>query len=164
MKRGSTIFLRGAVSLFGIAVLALCIFGLPRFAVWFTQDAAAMTSTGNKLYYPILIWLYAPAVPFYTALYQTLKLLGYIDKKTAFSLLSVKALRKIQYCATAMSILYLLGMPFIYFSAQVEDAPGLVLMGAAFACSPFVIATFAAVLQRLLKEAIDMKTENDSTI
>lgn len=119
---------------------------------------------GNNLYYPILIWLYAPAIPFFTALYQTLKLLGYIDKKTAFSLLSVKALQKIQYCAIAMSILYLLGMPFVYFSAKVEDAPGLVLLGAAFVCSPLVIATFAAVLQKLLKEAVDMKAENDSTI
>ncbi len=164
MKRGSTIFLRGVVVFIGIAVLALCIFGLPRFAVWFTQDAAAMTPIGSSLYYPILIWLYAPAIPFFWALYQTLKLLGYIDRKAAFSILSVKALRKIQYCATAMSILYALGMPFVYFSAKVEDAPGLVLVGAAFACSPMVIATFAAVLQRLLKEAIDIKSENDSTI
>ena len=164
MKRGSTIFLRGAVSLFGVAVLALCIFGLPQFAVWFTQDAAAMTSVGNHLYYPILIWLYAPAIPFFTVLYQTFKLLGYIDRKTAFSYLYIKALQKIQHCDVAMGIQYLLGMPLVYFSAQVEDAPGLVLIGAAFACSPLVIATFAAVLRRLLKEAVDIKTENDSTI
>jgi len=164
MKRGSTIFLRGAVGILGIAVLALCIFALPRFAVWFTEDAMAMTAAGNMLRYPIVLWLYAPAIPFFFALYQALKLLGYIDRKTAFSMLSVKALRKIQYASMAMSILYAIGMPFVYFSAQVEDAPGLILLAAAFAASPTVVATFCAVLQRLLKEAIDIKTENDSTI
>jgi hypothetical protein len=38
------------------------------------------------------------------------------------------------------------------------------LIGLIIAFAPAVIATFAAVLQKLLKEAIEIKSENDSTI
>ena len=37
-------------------------------------------------------------------------------------------------------------------------------MALAFACIPLVIATFAAVLEKLLKNAINIKSENDLTV
>ena len=52
-------------------------------------------------------------------------------------------------------------LPFVYILAEVDDAPGLILVGMVMVFAPLVIAVFAAVLQRLLKEAIDIKSEND---
>ena len=43
--------------------------------------------------YLVFINLYATAIPYYFALYQTFRLLNYIDKNNAFSELSVKALK-----------------------------------------------------------------------
>ena len=43
--------------------------------------------------YLVFINLYATAIPYYFALYQTFKLLNYIDKNNAFSELSVQALK-----------------------------------------------------------------------
>ncbi|MBU0905405.1 MAG: DUF2975 domain-containing protein, partial [Firmicutes bacterium] len=40
-------------------------------------------------------------------------------------------------------------------------APGLGLVGMVMIFAPLVIAVFAAVLQRLLQEAIEIKSEND---
>jgi hypothetical protein len=158
MKRGTTLFLKIAVILIGIPILALCIFGLP----WLANNPA--NPDYAHILYPILIGMYISAVPFYFALYQAFKLLCYIDKNKAFSQISVKALKNIKYCAITISALYLVIMPFVYLVAEKDDAPGLIIIGMVPIFASMVIAVFAAVLQKLLKEAIDIKSENDLTV
>jgi hypothetical protein len=160
MKRGSTIFLRLAIFILGIAVLALCIFGLPVIA----REVAEFIPEYAYLKYPYLLDLYVTGALFFTALYQALKLLKYIDVNKAFSELSVKALRIIKRCAIGMSALYLAGMPVVFLVADKDDAPGLIVMGMAFSCAPIVVAVFAAVLQKLVQNAVDMKSEIDLTV
>ena len=160
MKRGSTLFLKIAVILLGIPILALCIFGLPVLA----KDAAESNSEFAYVLYSIVIIMYVSAIPFYGALYQAFKLLNYIDQNKAFSKISVKALKNIKYCAITISSLYVAGMPFFYIFAELDDAPGVILVGMLFIFAPMVIAVFAAVLQRLLQEAIHIKSENDLTV
>lgn len=150
MKQGTTLFLKIAVILIGIPVLALCIFWLPSFA--------------HYLNYPVLIGVYAAAISFFFALYQALKLLNYIDKNKAFSELSVNALKNIKYCAITISILYAGFIPFLFPIAEADDAPGLVAFPCIIIFTSSVIAVFAALLQKLLKEAIDIKSENELTV
>ena len=111
-----------------------------------------------------LIGVYATAIAYFVALFTTIKLLSYIDQNIAFSELSVKALIKIKYCAIIISSVYVVGMPLIYYAAEVDDAPGLILIGMVIIFASFVVAVFAAVLQKLLKNAIDIKSENDLTV
>ncbi|ADP32664.1 DUF2975 domain-containing protein [Bacillus atrophaeus] len=160
MKRGTTLFLKIAVFLIGIPVLALCIFLVPEIA----NFAAELYPDIVYIKYLVLINLYASAIPFYFALYQAFKLLSYIDKNKAFSELSVKALKNIKYCAITISILFVMGMPLFYLMAEKDDAPGIILIGLVVIFASMVIAVFAAVLQKLLKEAIDIKSENDLTV
>lgn len=114
--------------------------------------------------YLVFIYLYVTALPFYFALYQAFKLLSYIDKNKAFSGLSVRALKNIKYCAVTISIFYAAGMPVFYLMAEIDDAPGIIVIGLVIIFASMVIAVFAAVLQKLLKEAIDIKSENDLTV
>ncbi|WP_071392881.1 DUF2975 domain-containing protein [Bacillus tuaregi] len=163
MKRGSTLFLKTAVICIGIPVLALCIFLLPQIA----SVAIEHAKDGDVLAYVvfgILAIMYVSAIPFYYALYQAFRLLNYIDKNQAFSELSVAALKKIKHCAITISCLYVSALPLVFIIAEWDDAPGLVLMGMVIVGASMVIAVFAAVLQRLLKEAIDIKSENDLTV
>ena len=160
MKRGTTLFLKVAVILMGIPVLALCIFLVPEIA----NFAAELYPDFAYIKYLVFIDLYASAIPFYFALYQAFKLLSYIDKNKAFSELSVKALKKIKYCAITISSLYVLGLPLFYLFAEKDDAPGVIFVGLVIIFASMVIAVFAAVLQKLLKEAIDIKSENDLTV
>lgn len=160
MKRGSTLFLKTAVVLMGIPVLALCIFVVPEIA----NFAAELYPNMASMKYLVLIDLYAAAIPFYFALYQAFKLLGYIDKNKAFSDLSVKALKTIKYCAITISMLFVIGMPLFFLVAEVDDAPGIIVIGLVIIFASMVIAVFAAVLQRLLQEAIKIKSENDLTV
>jgi hypothetical protein len=158
MKRGSTLFLRLAVFLMGVPVLALGLFGL----YWLPNNPA--DPDYDHFLYPIVVGLYGSMIPYFLALYQAFNLLSYIDKNHAFSELSVKALQKIKFCALTISGLYVVILPFIYFIAELDDAPGLIIIGMVPAFAAIVIAVFAAVLQRLLKEAIDIKSENDLTV
>ncbi|MEC1678916.1 DUF2975 domain-containing protein [Bacillus mojavensis] len=160
MNRGSTLFLRIAVILIGIPVLALCIFLVPEIA----NFAAELYPDISYLKYLVYIDLYAAAIPFYFALYQAFTLLSYIDRNKAFSELSVRALKKIKYSAITISLLLVAGMPLFYLIAEMDDAPGIILIGLVLIFASMVIAVFAAVLQRLLQEAIDIKSENDLTV
>lgn len=160
MKRVPTLFLKAAVILMGIPILALGIFVVPEignFIVELYPDHAYL-----RVY--VYVDLYASAFPFYFALYQAFNLLSYIDRNDAFSDLSVAALKKIKQCALAISGLYVLGMPFFYLIAERDDAPGIILIGMVLIFASLVIAVFAAVLEKLLQQAIAIKSENDLTV
>lgn len=158
MKRGSTLFLKMAVFLIGTPVLALCVFGV----FWLVKNPA--NPDYAHMLYPIVVGMYGSVIPFILALYQAFKLLSYIDKNQAFSELSVKALKNIKICAITISGLYVVILPFVFLVADLDDAPGLILIGMVPIFAAMVISVFAAVLQRLLQEAIDIKSENDLTV
>ncbi|MBO9128334.1 DUF2975 domain-containing protein [Bacillus sp. 165] len=159
MKITTTLFLKIAVILIGIPVLVLCIFLVPELA-----HAVADFLDVHSIKYIIFIILYGGVLPFFFALYQALKVLSYIDKNNAFSELSVRTLMKIKYCAISICILHVLGLPLYFLVADKDDAPGLIFVGMVIPFASLVIAVFAAVLQRLLQEAINIKSENDLTV
>jgi len=153
MKYGSTLFLKAVICLIGLAVLALCVILL------------GVSLSGNAgMYLPILLGMCVTAVPFFFALFQGLLLLNYIDKGTAFSEQSVTAIRNIKLSAGGISICYALAMPYIAYIADKDDAPGAIVIALVFMFAPLVTAVFAAVLQMLLQNAIDLKSENDLTV
>lgn len=160
MERGTTLFLKAALVLIGVPVLALCIFVVPQIA----EFAAELYPDYAFLKILVLMDLYATALPFYFALYQSFKLLSYIDGNQAFSDRSVLALKRIKYCAFLFGGLYVVGMPLFYLMAEKDDAPGIIVIGMVLIFAALIIAFFAAVLQKLLKEAIDIKSENDLTV
>ena len=158
MKRKSTIFLKIAVIFIGIPVLALCIL------LTYTVVNYPVGPAYAHILYPIIIGMYVSAIPFYFALYQAFKLLSYIGKNEAFSDLSVKALKYIKYCAMTISGLYVAIIPFVVLLQRMVDPPGLIIIGMVPFFASMIIAVFAAVLQRLLQDAIDIKSENDLTV
>ncbi|HET7628584.1 MAG TPA: DUF2975 domain-containing protein [Bacillales bacterium] len=160
MKQVTTLFLKIAVIFIGIPILALCIFFVPELG----RHAAIMLPAFAFIQYVVCAIFYASAIVFYFALYQAFKLLSYIDKNKAFSELSVTALKKIKYCAVTICSLHALVLPLFYVYAEIDDAPGVIFVGMVVPFASLVIAVFAAVLQRLLQEAIQIKSENDLTV
>lgn len=153
MKQGSTLFLKVIIYLMGLAVLGLCV------------TIIGVSISGNAgMYLPVMIVALIAAVPFFYGLYQGLFLLQYIDKNTAFSEMSVQAIKNIKYSAFAISVIYAAGMPYIVYVADKDDAPGAVALGLVFVFAPLVVSVFAAVLEKLLRQAIDIKSENDLTV
>jgi hypothetical protein len=151
---GSTLFLRSVIFALGLTVLAICTVALP----------FGIASDQTGYYRAILAGLYIPAIPFFFALQQSLKLLDNIDKNRAFSAKSVRALQNIRNCGFIISGLFALGTPYIFYAADQDDAPGVLLLALVIVFTAFVIAVFAAVLQKLIQNALDLKTENDLTV
>lgn len=153
MKKVSTLFLKIVIIFFELVAVSIC--------TYLIVDAIIRDLS---FFHPVIILLNVSAIPFVIALYQAMKLLSYIDKNTAFSELSVKALQNIKYCAIAISSFFTLSLPFMFQLAQLEDAPGLVLMALIVVGASVVIAVFASILQKLVKSAIELKTENELTV
>lgn len=113
---------------------------------------------------PFLAYIYLGSLPFFFALYQAFKLLGYIEHNKTFSPGSVMALRKIKYCAIIV-ILFLVGAMAQIMAFHGEDDPaGAIAIGIVLTFATSVIATFAALLQKLFQNALDIKSENDLTV
>lgn len=162
-RRGSTLFLRAATIAIGALVLLLCLFALP--PAW--QHGITREYSDTKVIYAlrgILLAMYIAAIPFFYALAQGWRLLNLIDKGKAFSMQSVAALKRISVAAIIIAAVFLLCEPSFYIWAENDDAPGLVIFGLLPVGAALTIAVFAGVLQRLFRDAIKIKSENDLTV
>jgi len=97
------------------------------------------------------------------ALYQAFKVLGYAGQNKVFSQTAVKALRTIKYCAIAIIGFVAVGEIFIMLGNS-DDRAGGVFMGLLIAFGSIVIATAAAMFERILQNAVDIKSENELTV
>jgi hypothetical protein len=159
MKRSSIIFLQVVIVLIGIVALAIMI----RFPL--TEGAARNKDLFNIYFNPFIMYGYAASIPFFVALYQAFKLLRYIGQNKVFSLNSVKALGTIKYCAIIQSILIVMaGLYIRIFHAEDDDPAGFLAMCIVTIFVSVVIATAAAVFERTLQSAVDIKSENDLTV
>jgi len=160
MKRSSTIFLRVVIVLVALGALALML--------WEPHlEGRNAHATLFQIYFndPFLAYAYTASIAFFVALYQAFKLLGYVARNEIFSQGSVKALRTIKYCAMTL-VAFILGAEAYFFIAVrgKDDIAGGVMMGLFLIFVSVVIATAAAVFERTLQSAVEMKSENDLTV
>ena len=155
MKRSSTIFLQVVIVLIGIVALAIMI----RFPL--TEGRAVNLDLFSIYADPFIIYGYLASIAFFVALYQAFKLLGYIGHNKVFSLNSVKALRTIKYCAIVLSILIVMaGLYIRIFHATDDDPAGFMAMCIVTTFISIVIATAAAVFERVLQDAVYIKSKS----
>lgn len=159
MKRISTIFLQAVIVLAGITALIILI-RLP------LTEGRAQNLDFIKIYAdPFILYGYAASVAFFIALYQAFRLLGYIGQNRVFSKNSVSALKYIKYCAIILSILIIAaGLYILIFHNKDDDPAGFLAMCIATTLISAVVATAAAIFEKILQNAVDMKSENDLTI
>src|SRR5262249_22085905 len=108
MNRSSTIFLQVFIVLIGIGAIALML--------WEPQiEGRNAHATQYEIYFkdPFLAYAYIASIPFFVALSQAFKLLGYAGQNKVFSQTAVKALRTIKYCAITIIAFVAVGEIFI---------------------------------------------------
>ena len=122
-------------------------------------------ATTFEIYFndPFLAYAHVGSIPFFVALYQAFKVVGYAGQNKVFSQAAVKALRTIKYCAIALIGFVAVGEIFIMFGNS-DDRAGGVFMGVLITFGSIVIATAAAMFERILQNAVDIKSENDLTV
>ena len=159
MKKISIIFLQSVIVLIGIVALVIMI-RLPM-----TEGRAKNLDMVHIYADPFILYGYVSSIAFFVALYKAFKLLGYIGQNKVFSPNSVGALKSIKYCAIALSVLIITAGLYIVISHNKEDDPaGFIAMCIVTTFVSVVIATAAAIFEKILQKAIDMKSENDLTI
>src|SRR5690242_14735453 len=157
MKRGSTLFLQVVIVLIGIGTLALLLWE-PH-----TEGVNKHATLFEMYFNSFLAYVYLGSIPFFVALYQAFKVLGYAGHNTIFSQAAVKALRTIKYCAIAIIGFVGVSVLFMMFSDP-DDRPAGVFMRILITFPSIVIATAAAVFERILQNAVEIKSENDLTV
>lgn len=108
---------------------------------------------------PFLAYAYIGSIPFFVAVYQAFRVLGYVRQNQVFSQAAVKALRTIRYCAISIIGFVAVGEIFIMLGNS-DDRAGGVFMGVLISFGSVVIAAAAATFERILQNAVDLKFGN----
>jgi hypothetical protein len=160
MKKSSTVFLQIVIALLGIGALTLLLW-----EPWLEGVNANATSIA-QIYFddPFLMLVYAGSIPFFLALYQAFKVLGYAGSNKIFSKEAVKSMRTIKYCALAIIGFVVIEEIIIMLTHGNDDATGAFAIGIFITFGSIVIAPAAAVFEKTLQSAVEMKSENDLTV
>ncbi len=158
MKRGSTLFLKVVLILIGVVTLV----GL----IWFPQTEGRATNLDLISIYldPFIIYIYIASIPFFVGLFQAFKLLNLIDANKAFTPDAVHTLKMMKLASLTLIGFIALAMLYIRFFVHGDDPAGPTALGIIISFASIVIATAAAIFQRVLQNAVDMKSENDLTV
>jgi cytochrome bd-type quinol oxidase subunit 2 len=162
MKKSSTLFLQIAIVLVGIAVLAFMLI-MPHH-----EGVNANATSLREIYFddPFLAYVYLGSIPFFFGLFQAIKLLGFVNKNKVFSQDAIDGLRKIKYCAFITAGAIIAAGIFLRIAAfyHDDDPAGALMLGMIATFASVVVGTAAALFERVLQKAVDMKSENDLTV
>ncbi len=160
IKRSATIFLQIVIVLIAIGALALLL--------WEPHlEGRNAHATVFEIYFkdPFLAYAYLASIAFFVALFQAFTLLRSIGQNKVFSLSSVRALRTIKYCAIALVAMIGAAVAYLFIAVRgKDDIAGGVAIGVVMIFVSVVVATAAAVFEKLLQNAVDIKSENDLTV
>jgi hypothetical protein len=158
MKKGSTIFLKAVLVLIAIGVLAALI----RFPQ--TEGRAANLDLISIYKDPLIIYSFIASIPFFVGLHQAFKLLSLIEANKAFSQAAVNTLRNMKRASLSLIGFIGLGELYLHLLVKGEDMAGPTMLGIVASFSIAVVATAAAVFEKLLQNAVNIKSENDLTV
>ena len=157
MQRNSTIFLQIVIVFIGIGALAVMLWE-PH-----VEGANAHATLFQMYFNSFVVYAFISSVPFFAALYHAFKVLGYVRQNKIFSQATVNSLRIIKYCAlaiigfVAVSVIFMIG-------GDREDRPAGLFMRILVTFPSIIVATAAAICERILQNAVDIKSENDLTV
>lgn len=161
LRRIATIFLQTIIVLVGVIV----------FAALLIEPQLEGRNTNSTLFQtyltdPFLAYIYLASIPFFVALFQTFRGLGYIRHNKVFSYAAVKTLRTIKYCALVVTSTTIAADIYIRIAAHTsnDDPAGAVMLGMVITFISVVVVATSAVFEKILQNAVDIKSENDLTI
>ncbi|MQS75407.1 DUF2975 domain-containing protein [Companilactobacillus halodurans] len=87
-----------------------------------------------------------------------------IDIHDFFSPKALRFVKNVRYLFTLLFLAIMGIMPFVYHSADLGDAPGLIVITLAIAFIPLAIAAFISAMEKILINSSKFKQENELTI
>jgi Protein of unknown function (DUF2975) len=127
-------------------------------------DAEVDTATSDR---PFLALVYVGFIPFFFAIYQAFKVMRYVGRNKVFSPEVVGGLRTIKYCAIAIIGFVIVEEIIILLmndrDSEDRGAP-LFFVGILIAFPAIVVAVVAAMFERIMQNAVELKSESDLTV
>jgi len=151
MKRNNIIFLQSLIIIFGLVILSFLI------RVPITEGRAVNLDLYHIYADPFILFGYIASIPFFVALYRGFKMLGYYGQNKIFSLIAVRNLKIIKYCAILFSIFILsVGIFIILFHNKEDDPAGFI--------SLCILTTFLSILVAIIAGIFEKKYKKNNKI
>lgn len=156
MKKASILFLQGVILLIVIVAIGILI----RFPS--TEGRAKNLDTFSIYTDPFILYGYTISIPFFVALYNTLKLLRLISQNNAFTRNALIRLRKIKYCLIILSSLILFaGLYIRLFHHKNDDPAGFLALCILTTFITLIVFTAVSVFEKIVENGVDIKSENE---
>lgn len=148
MKNYQVLFLK---VLTGMAMIPVLFLDLYQFPLLFIEGASS-----DSVYVPylfgLMISVYLMSVPYALGLVHVFKLLILMENKEFVSEAAEKSLKTIKKMAFIVAIIFLVDMPFVYIVAEMDDAPGLIMVGLFLMTFALAIGVFANLIKKFISE------------
>lgn len=108
-----------------------------------------------KILYPPFIGVYVSTLLIYLCLFNIYRVIKNIEKKQGYSLSTYRYIVYIQLFSFQITIIYLFISYFIYKIADMDDAPGLILINILILLVSIIIYAGSLLLSRHVKEVIE---------
>jgi len=150
VKQTSIAFLRLVIVLIAIGAVALLL--------WEPQiEGRNAHATPFEIYFkdPFLAYAYVASIPFFVALYQAFKVLGYVGANRVFSQATITSLRTIKFCALAIVGFVAAGESIFILFNNSDDRAGGVAIGIGIAFGSLTAAAAATMLEGILRDTAE---------
>lgn len=92
------------------------------------------------------------------------KIFRLIDTHKFFTTTALKLVKTIRYLFITGTVVLMGILPFVYYTADQADAPGIIIIALGIIFIPLAIAAFISVMEKILINSIQFKQENELTI
>lgn len=110
------------------------------------------------------ISLYLACTLIFAISFYLFRIFHLIDIHNFFSDSALIFVKTVRYLFIALFIVLLGIMPFVYYTADHGDAPGLIFIVMGIVFIPLAIAVFISAMEKILNNSINLKKENELTI
>ena len=150
MKRLSAYILSGLLIFIGFIIFLMCARVLPSIA----DDVVRHSPEVSHLQYPILFGMYATAIPFFYAIYATIRIIFTAEREGVFAEENKNYLKQISYCAFAIISLYIIGFTILDVSKALP--PIVAILGVIIIVVSSIVATAALFIRNVLTDPINL--------
>ena len=147
MKKLNAYVLSGLLIFIGFIIFLMCAFVLPSIA----GDVVRHSPEVAHLQYPILLGMYATAIPFFYAIYATIGIIFTVVRESIYAEQIQHYLKQISYCAVTIISLYIVGFTILDVSNALP--PIVAVLGINIIVVSSIVATAALFIRNVLTGA-----------
>ena len=146
MKKLNSYVLSGLLIFIGLIIFLMCTFVLPSIA----DDVVRHSPEVAHLQYPMLLGMYATAIPLFYAIYASIGIIFIAERESIYAGQIKHYLKQISYCAVTIITLYIVGFTILDVSKALP--PIIAVLGIVIIVVSSIVATAALFIRNVLKD------------